>query len=64
MFGLGSSELWVLLIIVLVVFGGSKLRHLGRDLGGAIHEFKDSVKGDEAKKNGPDESSEPADEEK
>ena len=44
MFGLGATELVILLVIVLVVFGGTKLRSLGSDLGGAISEFKSSVK--------------------
>lgn len=46
MFGLGTTELVIIMVIVLVVFGGAKLRSLGSDLGGAISEFKTSVKGD------------------
>lgn len=44
MFGLGTTELVIIMVIVLVVFGGAKLRSLGSDLGGAISEFKSSVK--------------------
>lgn len=43
MFGLGGMELFIILAIVLVVFGGKKLRSLGGDLGGAISEFKTSL---------------------
>jgi len=43
MFGLGATELLIVLGIVLVMFGGKKLRNLGGDLGGAIKEFKDTV---------------------
>lgn len=44
MFGLGSTELIILLVIVLIVFGAGKLPTIGRSLGTAITEFKDSVK--------------------
>lgn len=44
MFGLGSTELIILLIIVLVIFGAGKLPTIGRSLGTAITEFKDSIK--------------------
>ena len=39
----GIWELMIILVIVLAIFGGAKLKNLGRDLGGAISEFKDSV---------------------
>jgi sec-independent protein translocase protein TatA len=48
MFGLGWQELLILLAIVLVIFGAGKLPQVGRSLGTAINEFKDSVKGPEA----------------
>ena len=44
MFGLGMTELVILLVIVLLVFGGSKISGVGRSLGEAITEFKDAVK--------------------
>lgn len=47
MFGLGTTELVIVLIIVLVLFGGKKLRSLGSDLGGAISEFKTSLNKDD-----------------
>ena len=40
----GMGELLVILIIVLVIFGAGKLPQVGRSLGDAISEFKDSVK--------------------
>ncbi|MBK8182663.1 MAG: twin-arginine translocase TatA/TatE family subunit [Candidatus Competibacteraceae bacterium] len=37
-------ELLLILVIVLVLFGGSRLRNLGSDLGSAIRGFRDSMK--------------------
>ncbi len=38
---LGSSELIIVLVIVLLVFGGSQLPKLAKNLGKAQKEFKD-----------------------
>jgi sec-independent protein translocase protein TatA len=37
---LGGQELWLILVIVLLLFGGSKLPSLARGLGQSIKEFK------------------------
>lgn len=45
--GLGGISIWQLLIvlaIVLVLFGGKRLKSLGGDLGSAIKGFKSSMK--------------------
>lgn len=46
----GGSELLVVLVIVLVLFGGSKLPQLARNLGQAQQEFK---RGSEDPDDGP-----------
>lgn len=40
MFGLGTQELIIILIIVLVLFGASRLPEIGRGIGQAIKNFK------------------------
>ena len=44
---LGGQELWLILVIVLLLFGGSKLPSLARGLGQSIKEFKKAAKDDE-----------------
>jgi len=43
MFGLGTQELLVILVIVLVMFGGSKLPEIARSLGKSMNEFKKGI---------------------
>lgn len=44
MFGLGVQELLIILVIIVIVFGASRLPQLGEGLGKAISNFKKSVK--------------------
>jgi sec-independent protein translocase protein TatA len=55
MFGLGMGELLVVLLVVLVFFGGSRLPKLGSSFGEAIKNFKKGLKegADADKKDGP-----------
>jgi sec-independent protein translocase protein TatA len=48
MFGLGLPELLVILVILLLVFGASRLGDIGSGLGKAIRGFRDSVAGKDA----------------
>ena len=43
MFGLGTQELILVLIIVVVLFGATKLPQIGSGIGQAIRNFKKSV---------------------
>ena len=40
MFGLGPTELIIIAIIVLLIFGAKRLPEIGKGMGGAIKEFK------------------------
>jgi len=40
MFGLGATELIIILVIVVVLFGASKLPQIGKGIGEAITNFK------------------------
>ena len=46
MFGLGTTELILILIIILVLFGASRLPEIGSSLGKAIKSFKKSASED------------------
>lgn len=49
-FGFGSTELLVILLIVLVLFGGARLPSLARGLGQSIKEFKKASRDEEEEK--------------
>lgn len=44
-FNLGPMELVIILAIVLLLFGGSRLAGLGKSTGRALKEFKEETKG-------------------
>lgn len=49
---IGGPELVIILLIVLVLFGGSRIANVGKSVGGAFRGFKDGLTGepDAAKK--------------
>ncbi len=62
---LGVWELLIVLVIVLLIFGASRLTGIGKGLGGAINAFRSEVKqgkeddDDETQENEPDTSKAP-----
>ena len=46
MFGLGTSELMIILLLVLVVFGAGKLSSIGGALGKGMKNFKEGINGE------------------
>ncbi len=48
--GISLSELLIVLVIVVLIFGTKRLKSIGSDLGGAIKGFRSSVGGDSDKK--------------
>jgi len=42
--GIGTTELIIIAVVLLVLFGGRKLPELGKGVGDAIREFKKATK--------------------
>jgi sec-independent protein translocase protein TatA len=47
MFGLGMPELLVILVIIILIFGTSRIASLGKGLGEGIRNFKKGIRDDE-----------------
>jgi len=45
MFGLGTQELVIVFLIVIVLFGATKLPQIGKGMGEAIRNFKKGISG-------------------
>lgn len=54
LFGLGATEMIIVLVIVLLLFGGKKIPELMKGLGKGVKEFKDASKGEDANSASPD----------
>lgn len=59
--GMSVTQLLIILVIVIVVFGTKRLRNLGTDLGGAIKGFRSAVKDGETDKKPAEEDGETID---
>ena len=47
---MGSLSIWhwlIVLLVIILVFGTSKLKNMGKDLGGAVKGFKEGMKSEE-----------------
>jgi len=47
MFGLGTSELLLILVVVVMFFGVGKLPEVAKQLGGGIRTFRQAASGDD-----------------
>lgn len=47
MFGLGTTELIIILVLVLIIFGAGKLPQVGGAMGKGLRNFKDGIKDSE-----------------
>ena len=47
--GISPWQLLIILVIVVLIFGTKKLRNMGGDVGGAVKNFKKSMKDDNNK---------------
>jgi sec-independent protein translocase protein TatA len=56
---LGTTELLIILAVVVLIFGVGRLGKLGRDLGEGIREFRKGVKTDDEKEAEAAEAAEP-----
>ena len=57
---IGPTELIIVLVIALVIFGPKRLPDLGRSLGHGMREFKDSIGGSEKNDDDDDDDDEAA----
>ena len=58
-FGLGAPELLIILAVVVLIFGGTKLADLGGSMGKGIKEFKKNIKDEEEEEAGKKEAAPP-----
>jgi len=59
MLGIGQSELLILLVVVLLIFGPKNLPRLARSMGTAIRDFRSGLKGVEREMSGEDDEDAP-----
>jgi sec-independent protein translocase protein TatA len=52
MFGLGMPELLVILVIIVFIFGTSRIASLGKGLGEGIRNFKKGIKDEDESESG------------
>lgn len=53
MLGLSFGHIALFALVVILLFGTSKLKNLGKDLGGVLKDFKNSIQDDQNKNGNP-----------
>jgi sec-independent protein translocase protein TatA len=53
MAGFGATELIIILVIVLLLFGVGRIAGVGKELGTGIREFRKGLTGEDEKKDSP-----------
>lgn len=51
---IGTTEIILIIVLALVIFGGGKLAGVGKALGKSVKDFKDEVKGGNKPEEKPD----------
>jgi sec-independent protein translocase protein TatA len=54
MFRLGPTELIIILVIVVLLFGAGRISKIAGEAGNAVKSFRENVKGDEEKEESPE----------
>jgi sec-independent protein translocase protein TatA len=60
--GLGATELIIILVIVLVLFGVGRISKIAGEMGSGIRAFKDGIEGDGEEKDGENSTAETTEE--
>jgi len=54
MFGLGTTELIIIMVIIIMFFGLGKLPKVAKELGAGVRSFQKSLKGEDEEKDAED----------
>ncbi len=54
MFGVGTTELLIILLVIFLLFGARRLPELGKGLGEGMRSFRDALKGSDTKPSTPE----------
>ena len=57
---LGPTELFIILVIILLLFGAGRVSRIGGEMGSAIREFRKGLQGDGDEKKSTDDTEQPS----